>query len=135
MSICCPSCGSLRVVARNQGRKIGGAVGAVGGTASGAAGAMAGAQSGALIGAFAGPIGITIGSLAGAILGGLAGGTAGGLAGAKMVRSSTHMYSTTMSVITAVFLFRKQNIDSVLPLVIGRYYICFFSKEISWLIS
>jgi len=30
MSICCPSCGSLRVVARNHGRKIGGAVGAVG---------------------------------------------------------------------------------------------------------
>lgn len=50
MTICCPSCGSLRIATRNHARKIGGVVGAVGGTASGAAGAMAGAQSGAVLG-------------------------------------------------------------------------------------
>jgi hypothetical protein len=84
MAICCPSCGSVRIVARNHARKLGGVAGAVAGTASGAAGAMSGAQTGAALGAIAGPIGITLGGLAGAILGGLAGGTAGGLAGARM---------------------------------------------------
>ncbi|WP_348532293.1 hypothetical protein [Pseudomonas putida] len=84
MPICCPSCGSMRVFARNHARKLGGIAGTVGGTASGVAGAMTGAQSGAALGAIAGPIGMTLGGLAGAILGGLAGGTAGGLAGAKM---------------------------------------------------
>lgn len=51
MAICCPSCGSVRIVARNHARKLGGVAGAVAGTASGAAGAMSGAQTGAALGA------------------------------------------------------------------------------------
>lgn len=116
MSICCPSCGSLRVVARNHGRKVGGAIGAVGGTASGAAGAMAGAKSGALIGAFAGPVGITLGSLAGAILGGLAGGTAGGWPALRWVKSLTLTYSTTMSAITAALPLHKMSVEFIAPI-------------------
>lgn len=116
MSICCPSCGSLRVVARNHGRKVGGAIGAVGGTASGAAGAMAGAKSGALIGAFAGPVGITLGSLAGAILAAWPVELLEAWPALRWVKSLILTYSTTMNVITAVLLLHKMSVEFILPI-------------------
>ena len=50
MIIQCPSCRSIRVVALQNGRKVGGSVGTVAGAASGVAMATSGARVGATVG-------------------------------------------------------------------------------------
>ena len=72
MIIQCPSCRSIRVVALQNGRKVGGSVGTVAGAASGIAMASSGARVGATVGLAFGPAGSAIGGIAGAVFGGLA---------------------------------------------------------------
>ena len=66
MIIQCPSCRSIRVVALQNGRKVGGSVGTVAGAASGVAMATSGARVGATVGMAFGPAGSAIGGIAGA---------------------------------------------------------------------
>lgn len=84
MRVCCPYCGSPRVIQRNIGKKIGATIGTVGGAATGAANAIAGASIGGRIGALVGPTGLTVGLLYGALLGALFGATTCGIAGARV---------------------------------------------------
>ena len=64
MIIQCPSCRSIRVVALQNGRKVGGSVGTVAGAASGIAMASSGARVGATVGLAFGPAGSAIGGIA-----------------------------------------------------------------------
>ena len=61
MIIECPSCRSIRVVALQTGRKVGGSVGTAAGAASGVAAATSGARVGMTLGYVAGPAGSLLG--------------------------------------------------------------------------
>jgi hypothetical protein len=84
MNIQCPNCQSIRIITKDEGKKVGGVIGAIGGGIHGISGALKGSQVGRAVGSIAGPAGGAVGSVAGAILGCLIGAISGGVAGAKL---------------------------------------------------
>lgn len=86
MSICCPKCGSFRVVKDDRYRTLGTAAGGVGGAAAGLFNIGVGAAAGAAIGSVV-PV---LGSAIGALTGGLVGAVTGAVSGAALGHKAGH---------------------------------------------